>query len=320
MNVNYRLGMGVGAALAAMLLGSAGQAATLSGDEALRARYSVPASRFVEIDGSPIHYADEGRGPAIVLIHGSYASLRQWNGWVAALRRHYRVVRFDTAPSGLSGPSPDADYGAERNLRILEALRERLGVERFLLVATSSGAITGAAYAALHPEHLTGLILSDAAAGPLYVDRSKFPPALQRAVAADARHKGFHEPEFWKQILLHNVEDKRKVTPALVREWTALNDRALRMPPSPPDKPRVSLDRAPDDLARITAPTLLLWGAQDNETTVAEHGRKALKLLPARDKALIVVPRCGHMLPIDCGDRALASAMPFIRRVAKADR
>ena len=49
----------------------------LTPDEAtLRLRYGLPNSRFADIDGQTIHYVDEGRGPAIVLVHGSYGSLR----------------------------------------------------------------------------------------------------------------------------------------------------------------------------------------------------------------------------------------------------
>jgi pimeloyl-ACP methyl ester carboxylesterase len=45
-----------------------------------------------------------------------------------------------------------------------------------------------------------------------------------------------------------------------------------------------------------------------------------MALLGTKDKQLVVIPHCGHMLAIDCGDRALEGAMPFIRRVAKRPR
>jgi pimeloyl-ACP methyl ester carboxylesterase len=289
-------------------------------DLTLRARYAIPTSRFIEIEGTPIHYADEGSGPAIVLIHGSFGSLRQWNGWAAALRKHYRVVRLDLPPAGLSGPSPDADYTIEAKLHILEALRERLGIDRFLLVSTSSGSITGAAYAALYPQHVSGLIYSNATVGHLEMNTADYPAALKQAVAEDATHKGYHKDKLWKQIMLYHFAHPSKVTPALVREWTELNNRALAMPPSPKGKAGPTHERTPGDLAAIKAPVLFLWGNHDKEAPVEKDAREGMRLLPGTDKTLVVIPTCGHMLALDCSAQALAGAMSFIRRVNGGDR
>lgn len=295
---------------------TATHAAPLPQDQQLQDRYKVPASRFMEIDGTSVHYADEGSGPTIVLIHGSFSSLRQWNGWAEKLRKHYRVVRFDLPPAGLSGASPTADYGIDAKLHVLDQVLKRLDVTRFLLVSTSSGSVTAAAYAAQHPERLSGMIISNATVGHLQIDASDFPPALAAAVARDATHKSYHEDELWRQVMLYHFENDARVTPALVHEWTELNNRALALPPAAPGKSGVTHDRTPADLEKITAPTLLLWADHDKEAPVEKDGRKGLELLASKDKQLIVVPRCGHVMPLDCGKEALALAMPFIRRVA----
>ncbi|MDE1148087.1 MAG: alpha/beta hydrolase [Azospirillaceae bacterium] len=306
------------AALAGMFIAGAAFAQsanpTLDGDETLRARYALPNSRFMEIDGTPIHYVDEGQGPAILLVHGSYSSLRQWNGWAAELKKRYRVIRFDMAPAGLSGPSPAGDYGIEANLHIIDVLTRRLGIDRFMVISTSSGAATGIAYAATRPDKVIAQIFGDAAVGPLKIDPAKFPAELKAAVAEDATHKGVHKPEFWRQILLYNIDDKAKVTPDLVQEWTDLNNRALRMPIQGPPP---SLDRTVQDLTSIRMPTLILWGADDHEVGL-DHADRALALIPGSDKQMIILPGCGHMMPPDCGDAALAQAMPFIDRVLQS--
>ncbi|MEC3950778.1 alpha/beta fold hydrolase [Sphingobium sp. HWE2-09] len=307
-------------ALMGLLASPAVLAQPLPSDAALRERYALPASQLVEIDGEPIHYVDEGRGPTILLLHGSFGSLRQWNQWAKVLKTHYRVVRFDLPPAGLSGPSPTADYTLERKIAIIDALRERLHLGRFLLVSTSSSGIVGAAYAAQHNDRLTGLIYSNAPVGKFVMDSASFPDALKQAVAEDATHKGYHKEEYWRQIILHNVEDKSKVTPNLVREWTDLNNRYLLMPPMSAASRAASHERTPDDLPKISVPTLFLWGAQDHEASVDRDAQRGMALLGTKDKQLVVIPHCGHMLAIDCGDRALEGAMSFIRRVAKRPR
>jgi hypothetical protein len=74
-------------------------------DTELRARYALPASRFETIGKQALHIVDEGSGPPVVLVHGSYASLRQWDHWADLLKGQYRVIRFDRPAMGLSGPS-----------------------------------------------------------------------------------------------------------------------------------------------------------------------------------------------------------------------
>jgi pimeloyl-ACP methyl ester carboxylesterase len=41
------------------------------------------ASRFIHIDGVRIHYRDEGAGPAVLLLHGNFGNLLDWDPWVA---------------------------------------------------------------------------------------------------------------------------------------------------------------------------------------------------------------------------------------------
>ena len=119
---------------------------------ALEARHGLAGSRFAEIDSVRIHYVDEGQGAAIVLLHGSYASLRQWDDWADGLSADHRVLRFDMPATGLSGPAPDGDYSAGAKLSLIPGLTALLGIGRFLLVATSSGGVAGAAFAADYPE------------------------------------------------------------------------------------------------------------------------------------------------------------------------
>jgi pimeloyl-ACP methyl ester carboxylesterase len=117
-------------------------------------------------------------------------------------------------------------------------------------------------------------------------------------------------------VLRLNFADPDKVTPALAREWTDLNNRAQNMPPAPDSKPIAGyLTSTPGYLPRISAPTLLLWSANDPEVPVETVGRKGLELLGSTDKALEVVPHCGHMLPIECGVESAPLAAAFLDRI-----
>jgi pimeloyl-ACP methyl ester carboxylesterase len=299
-----------------MMAGGAADARVRASDAQLRARYRTPHSRFMEIDSEPIRYAVQGRGPAIVLMHGSFASLNQWDGWAKRLSRRFTVIRFDMPPAGLSGPHPKGDISLARKMDLIAKVTHRLGADRFILVATSSAGVPAAAFTADHPEQVRGLILNNIAVGPVRLDPSLFSPTLKQALAEDAKHPGYHEPDYWRQILLLNIADPAKVTPALVREWTDFNNRmpdlkGLAMLTAA----RQELARTPDDLPRITTPTLLLWSADDHEARLDREGKKALKLLASPDKSMVVIPQCGHMMPLDCSGTALDLALPFIDRI-----
>lgn len=285
-------------------------------DAALRSRYALASSQFADIDGETVHYAAQGKGPAILLVHGSFASLRQWDEWAAKLARRYRVIRYDQSPAGLSGPSPAGDYSIEHRIRVIDGLMDRLKIDRFVMIATSSGGLPAAAYAAARPQRVQGLVLNNIAVGPVKFDLDGMAPALKAALAEDRTHPGWHAPEYWRQILLANVTDPSRITPSLVQQWTDLNSRLSRDPAiGKAVAASTSFARAPGDLRAIAAPTLLLWSADDHETTLERDGRQALDLLGSKDKTLEVVEACGHMMPFDCPDRALARVTPFLNRI-----
>jgi pimeloyl-ACP methyl ester carboxylesterase len=313
----------IGAVVILLLAAAAFMVSARSGwlrpsEAALCARYALPDSKFITIDGEPIHYVDQGSGDAIVLIHGSFDSLLAWNDWADALKGRYRVVRFDRPAAGLSGRDPLGRYDTARDLQIIQGLTAQLGIKRFFLVAVSSGGQMGAAYAAEHPDQIRGLILADIAVGPVKLDPSRFSPMFKAALAVDPWFNGWHPQALWRGVLTTNFADPGKVTPALVARWTDLNNRAQTMPRRGPSKIQFDLARTPGDLARITAPTLLLWSAQDHEVPLDPVGHEALRLLAAKDKTLIVVPHCGHMLTTECGPQSAVLAKQFFDRLEDA--
>ena len=311
----------IGIAVAVLIV--AARAGWLTPDDAvLRSRYALPESRFALISGESIHVVEQGQGPVVVLLHGSFGSLRMWNDWAAELASRYRVIRFDRPPMGLSGPDPAGRYDTERELRILSELTGQLGGERFFLVATSSAGVVGAAYAAAHPERLHGLVLANVAVGPFAMNADHLSARMKLLLRIDPWFGGWRPAAFWQEVLRANFFHPERVTPELAREWADLNNRAQRMPRAPgAENSAAAFERTPRDLARISSPTLLLWSQHDHELPVETVGARGLELLAARDKRLVVVPDCGHMMPLECGtDSARLAGVFFDRIVAGGDQ
>jgi len=107
----------------------------------LAARWAPSPSVFIDVAGMHVHMRDEGvrDDPSpIVLLHGTAASLHTWEGWVDALKTRRRVIRFDLPGFGLTGPSPDGNYGIENYVRFVTAMLDKL-----IAGAPNAGMIVG---------------------------------------------------------------------------------------------------------------------------------------------------------------------------------
>lgn len=108
---------------------------------------------YAEISGNPC-------GIPAVFLHGGPGSGCQRYHQRFFDPARYQTVLFDQRGSGKSRPRGDTRYNTTQLLiEDMEALREHLGMERWLLVGGSWGAALGLAYAQQHPRRVSGLIL-----------------------------------------------------------------------------------------------------------------------------------------------------------------
>ncbi|KAA0208128.1 MAG: alpha/beta hydrolase [Proteobacteria bacterium] len=262
----------------------------------LEARYTGPASKFIYIDGARIHYRDQGSGPVVVLIHGNFSNLIDWDPWVDALEDRYRVVRFDLTSHGLTGPDPTGDYSQERTLALTARLIDALGLRRISIGGTSLGGTIAVHYAAAHPERVARLILLNPGMleGKEMARRGGVPKAayllkyiLPRALPAAMLRSGFGDPS--------------KVSDALIDRWY---DLWMREGQRQAQLDRLSQYRAGDVEAiirSIRVPVLLLWGEADS-TAPIQQAQEFLKLLGnAASVKFIKYPGVGHMAVEEAG-------------------
>ncbi len=135
----------------------------------LRAKYANAESEFVDLgDGLTVHLRDEGPkdAPALILLHGSNASLHTWQQWVDRLGKDVRIIRYDQPGHGLTGPHPKDDYSARGFVDVVDRVAKNRGLDKFYLGGNSMGGWVTHEYAKAHPEKLLGIILVDAAGAP----------------------------------------------------------------------------------------------------------------------------------------------------------
>src|SRR5215510_3462556 len=135
----------------------------------LEGKYAGPPSQFVTLpDGTRAHVRD--RGPrdalALVLIHGSNASLYTWEPWVKRLSDKFRIITVDLPGHGLTGAVSNRDYTQEGMVKFINEVADVLGLHRFAIGGNSMGGRAAVLFTIKHPERITHLVLVDSGGLP----------------------------------------------------------------------------------------------------------------------------------------------------------
>ena len=111
-----------------------------------------------EVDGLSLHYLVEGRGPAVVLLHGLGGFAASWRHNISALADRATVYALDLPGFGRSA-KPRADYGLAYFARALHGFLDAIGVSQASLVGHSLGGAVAVTYALTHPTRVERLAL-----------------------------------------------------------------------------------------------------------------------------------------------------------------
>ena len=136
-----------------------------------QARGSAPSGSAAQrtyfckaVDGARLAYARLGEGPPIVKAANWLSHLELdwrfdvWRHWLGLFSRSHSLVRYDARGNGLSDWTPP-EISFARFVSDLGTVFDAAGVERAPVVGLSQGASVAAAYAARHPERVSGLVL-----------------------------------------------------------------------------------------------------------------------------------------------------------------
>lgn len=265
---------------------------------AVTARWAAAPSRFVTVDGVPIHVREEGPAdaPVVALLHGSIVNLHEWDEVAVRLRERYRVVRFDWPPYGLSGPDPSGQYSTPRAAQLMDGLMKALGHDRFAVVATSNGANVALENNRAYPGHVTAMAFSI-----LPLER----PSQTRKVDMRLQAMGwFHKnllpnwrpKEFWRLMFEDTTPPPFRPTRAMVDQVADMNnlpgalDRQAQYIAA-----NVKLFRTTDVgavAAAVRVPVLLQWCAYDS--VISQGAEASVKRFTNTHVDLINYPGLGH--------------------------
>jgi 3-oxoadipate enol-lactonase len=231
----------------------------------------------------------EGRGPAIVLLHGWALDLEYWDPVAALLCGQFTVLRFDRAGFGLSDGMPDI----HRNVPDLAAVLDAAAIPQAAVLGMSQGARLAIHFALRHPGRTSSLLLDGA---PLLEGESELPLGqYRRCLQAGDHPPGGHAPGglaalralILQHPLMQLVTDEpraRGILDGCVGRYRGLDLLATTRRPPPPD------------LGQLPARTLVLNGALDAPSR-REAGKTLEQALPNARR--IELQRAGHLAALD---------------------
>ncbi|MDJ0336175.1 alpha/beta hydrolase [Salinibacterium sp. G-O1] len=103
---------------------------------------------------------DVGDGPVIILIHGIASSAATFKRLVPLLSDRYRCISIELLGFGDSPAPARATYTVEEHVAAIHRTIRSLRLKApFLLMGHSLGSLLSARYTAVHPEHVSRLVL-----------------------------------------------------------------------------------------------------------------------------------------------------------------
>ena len=266
---------------------------------------------------APVYWRAGGRGPALVLLNGWSASGLAWpRSFVRRLQQDFRVIRVDNRGSGYSRDA-DAPFTMRELAEDVIAVMEDAEIDRATVFGLSMGGMIAQELAIIAPERVAGLVLAGTAP-PM----PGYKPSTSTELSFSLlRPLGFGESlrtyltRLWSFAAAPGFAEAH---PDVIAE---LVEQILARP-----TPRGLLLHQlravtgwgqTQRLARITAPTIVVHGAQDAMMEIAA-GRALSDLIPR--SRYVELEGVGHLVAHEAPEVAIELIVEASRASEEASR
>jgi pimeloyl-ACP methyl ester carboxylesterase len=249
-------------------------------------------------DGVKLHYEESGSGTPIVFVHEFAGDWRTWEPQLRHFSRRYRCIAYNARGYPPSDVPADVErYSQQRARDDILAVLDALGIERAHIVGNSMGGFATLHFGMAYPARALSLVIAGCGYGA-HPDQYATFQAQARDLAKTMLEKGMvhiaatygHGPgrlplrdkdprgfaEFVRQFSGHSAQGSAN---------TMLGYQARRP----------SLYNLIADMARITAPALIVAGDEDD--AVLEPSLLMKRTIPTA--GLVVLPKSGHMTNLE---------------------
>lgn len=272
------------------------QTASLNGLEA----------KFMDVNGINTRYYEEGRGEAMLLVHGAafggFGSTNTWTRNIGGLSKKFHVYSPDRLGNGMTdNPKTDEEYTIQAVVSHLQDFVSAKGVTQLHLVGQSLGAYVACRLALENPEMTKSLVMVDTAS--LAPEVGSFAERLDKVNAG--------RPEGIKEYIRFYWERMSYTTDHVTDDYVDAGYFMETLPKSVETKKKMEsigsetwrksmVGHKAESLqwlkeGRLQKPILMCWAA-DDPTAILEQGVQLYQIIRQSNDLtrMYIVNRGGH--------------------------
>ena len=251
----------------------------------------------ISVGGVSLNLRVQGKGEALLLLHGFTGSMRTWTPHIPALRNQFQVITLDLVGHGGSdAPLDPARYRTDMCIKDVLHVLDYLQIDSFHMLGYSLGGRVALSIATNHPQRIRSLIIESATPGlsdPVERrQRILSDDALAELIESEGVEAFVNQWEklsifITQRLLPRTVQDElrqqrlRNTPRGLINSLRALSTGV--MPP------------VWDKLSRLTMPVLLIAGDLDKKYVQLAITMNA----QIKGSRLAVVPGSGHTVHLE---------------------
>src|SRR5215213_6185930 len=245
---------------------------------------------FARINNINLAYTDSGAGRPIVLIHGYPFNRSLWIEQISALSNSYRIIAPDLRGFGDSDASQDPST-MDRLAADVAALMDHLEIARATIGGLSMGGYVALAFYKQFASRVRALVLADTRA-QADTEEAKQTRAQQAEKALSEGMAGIADAMLPKLLTPETVSKR----PEIVK---FVRDMMLKTKPDGAAAALRGMAEREDQtelLPKISVPTLIVVGAEDAITPVADSEKMHHGIAGS---SLIVLDHAGHVSNVE---------------------
>ena len=238
-------------------------------------------------------YVDEGQGQVLMLLHGLFGALSNWEDVVNLFSKNFRVI----IPMLPIYDMPIKEAGLEGLRKFVEDFVIMKKLENMIIMGNSLGGHVGLLYTLSNPTKVAKLILTGSSGlfentmGGSYPRRGSYDYIKERVAYT------FYDPQVASKELVDEVFETTRSIPKCMR-IVAIAKSAQR-------------NNLTQDLHNIKVPTLLVWGLNDT-ITPPMVGHDFNRLIP--NSELKFIDKCCHAPMMEQPEKFNEIVVDFLMR------
>jgi pimeloyl-ACP methyl ester carboxylesterase len=227
--------------------------------------------RTVETPSGRIAYAERGNGPVALFVHGVLLNAHLWRHQLGHLADIRRCIAPDLLAHGDTAIAPAQDVSVTANATMLREFLDALRIEQVDLVANDSGGGIAQIFAALHPQRVRSLTLTNCDTHDNWPPEP-FKPFLEMAAAGGLRgtleamvadKNVYRSPQALGPAYEHPERVSDETIDTYLEPFLRSGQRLRDLERFLAAFDNVHTVRIEAGLRALRAPTLIAWGTDD---------------------------------------------------------